>query len=112
MARAKKSVMREIDEELGLPAKACPAGDPLDRVTKLVVRGADGSLYLIPEADMEPFKLQDKPAQALAKVLDQAGEDVVATKLSSRVHKQIYEVGGCIRQGPPTLFLAGYRKKG
>jgi len=60
---------------------------------QILVRGADGGLYLLTDADLAPYKLSTEAAEAVTEVLKHADEDPKAEKLPSQVIKDIRNEG-------------------
>jgi hypothetical protein len=68
-------------------AKARPARKKRQR--KMLVRGADGGLYLLTDNALAPFKLRKQKADAVTKILEEAQNNPVPFKLSERLVKEI-----------------------
>jgi len=68
-------------------AKEEPAPETPKR--KTLVRGADGSLYVLTDKDLAPFKLPEERAEKVTQILKDAQENLVVAKLSSRVIQEM-----------------------
>jgi hypothetical protein len=68
-------------------AEEKPASEKPKR--KILVRGADGALYLLTHKDLAPFKLEEDKAEKVTKILEKAHENPVVTKLPARVIEEL-----------------------
>jgi hypothetical protein len=59
------------------------------RGRKILVRGADGGLYLLTDNALAPFKLHKQKAEEVTKILKKAQKNPVPTKLSKHLIKDI-----------------------
>jgi hypothetical protein len=66
---------------------------------KTLVRGADGSLYMLSHRDLAPFKVHEKKAKKLDSLLKGAKKSPVVAKLSATLVRQIRAVEGCVAIG-------------
>ncbi len=55
----------------------------------ILVRGADGGLYLLTDDALAPFKLHKQKAEAVTKILQKAEKNPAPKKLSKRVINEI-----------------------
>jgi hypothetical protein len=69
------------------------------RGTKTLVRGADGSLYLLSRRDLAPFKVHEKKAKKLDSLLKGAKKSPIVAKLSTTLVRRIRAVEGCVATG-------------
>jgi hypothetical protein len=70
------------------------------REAKILVRGPDGSLYLISHRDLAPFKVHEKKAKKLDQLLKSAKKSPVRAKLTATLVRRIQGVDGCVATGP------------
>lgn len=71
----------------------------------VLVRGADGALYLVTEKDLAPFRVPEDRAKQLTEILENARKDVVVYDLSSSAIKQIQALAQCIKHVSPEIHL-------
>jgi len=69
-------------------AKRKPAGKT--REAKTLVRGPDGSLYMLSHRDLAPFKVREQNAKKLDRLLKSAKKSPVQAKLSAALVKKIH----------------------
>ena len=69
-----------------------------------LVRGADGGLYLLTDADLASHKLSDAEANAVTEILKDADENPRAEKLPSQVIKDIRNEGSGLDQSADTYI--------
>jgi hypothetical protein len=74
-----------------------PAGKT--REAKTLVRGPDGSLYMISHRDLAPFKVDEEKAKKLDQVLKGAKKSPIRAKLSAAIVRRIQIVDGCVMTG-------------
>ncbi len=58
----------------------------------VLVRGADGALYMLTEEDLQPFKVEEEKAKEIREILSEAPKEVVVRKLASNVIKQLQAI--------------------
>lgn len=78
-------------------AKRKPASKT--REAKTLVRGPDGSLYMIGHRDLAPFKVQEEKAKKLDQLLRSAKKSPVRAKLSAALVKRIQADDMCVFAG-------------
>jgi len=78
-------------------AKRKPAGKTREAHT--LVRGPDGSLYMISHRDLKPFKVHEEKAKKLDQVLKSSKKSPVRAKLSAAIVRRIQAVDGCVMTG-------------
>jgi hypothetical protein len=69
------------------------------REAKTLVRGPDGSLYMISHRDLAPFKVHEEKAKKLDQVLKSAKKSPLRLKLSATLVRRIQAVEGCVATG-------------
>jgi hypothetical protein len=88
------------------PKKRKPGGRKLgvgEVVPGVLVRGSDGSLYLISENDMGPFKLTKQQANELRSILRDVS--LVVPKLPPDVVSEIQDFFDCVQNTHPEIEL-------
>ncbi len=68
------------------------SGTTPERTT--LIRGADGALYALSDADLAPFRVEKE--KETTDILKKAKEDRKASKLPDSVVQQIQAVQGCV----------------
>lgn len=69
------------------------------REAKTLVRGPDGSLYMISHRDLAPFKVHEEKAKKLDQLLKSAKKSPVRAKLSATLVKRIQACDMCVMTG-------------
>jgi len=69
------------------------------REAKTLVRGPDGSLYLISHRDLAPFKVHETKAKKLDQLLKSAKKSPVCSKLSAKLVSRIQADPMCVAVG-------------
>jgi hypothetical protein len=64
-----------------------------------LVRGPDGSLYMISHRDLAPFKVHEEKAKKLDQLLKSAKKSPVRAKLSAAIVRRIQLVDACVMTG-------------
>ena len=78
-------------------AKRKPAGKTREAHT--LVRGPDGSLYMISHRDLKPFKVHEEKAKKLDQVLKSSKKSPVRAKLSAAIVRRIQADDMCVFAG-------------
>ena len=78
---------------------------------KMLVRGADGALYLLTGKDLAPFKLREKNAEKVTQILKHAHENLVVAKLSSGVIHEMDFSKSVNSASSSEIFINTVRKK-
>ncbi len=69
------------------------------REAKTLVRGPDGSLYMISHRDLAPFKVEEEKAKKLDQLLKSAKKCPVRAKLPAALVRQIQAAKFCVWAG-------------
>lgn len=69
------------------------------REAKTLVRGPDGSLYMISHRDLAPFKVHEEKAKKLDQLLKSAKKSPVRAKLSATLVSRIEDAELCVATG-------------
>jgi hypothetical protein len=80
-------------------ARVSKKGGSGSRGRKTLVRGADGSLYMLSHQDLKPFKLHEKKAKKLDQILKSAKKSPSVSKLPAGLIAQIQSAQGCVSTG-------------
>lgn len=62
----------------------------------LLIRGADGALYLLAGNDLTPYKLKEKQAASVRRVLKKEHVDPIVSKFNDKIVKELRALGSCI----------------
>jgi hypothetical protein len=66
---------------------------------KTLVRGPDGSLYMISHRDLAPFKVHEEKAKKLDQLLRSAKKSPVRAKLSAALVRRVQADDMCVAAG-------------
>jgi hypothetical protein len=81
------------------------------RKRKMLVRGADGALYLLTRKDLAPFKLPEEKAEKVTEILKDEHENLVVAKLSSKVLHEMDFSKSVSSASSSEIFINTVRKK-
>ena len=62
----------------------------------VMIRGADGALYIVTEKDLAPFRVSDEKAQKLTEVLGGAPAEIVSYDLAPDVMRSVHALAKCV----------------
>ena len=63
----------------------------------VLVRGADGALYMLTEEDLQPFKVGEEKAKKIREILSEAPKEVVVRKLTPNVIKKLQTIARLVQ---------------
>lgn len=62
----------------------------------MMIRGADGALYIVTEKDLAPFRVSDAKTRKLAEMLEEAPTKIVSYELAPDLMRAVAEVAKCV----------------
>ena len=62
----------------------------------VMIRGADGALYIVTEKDLAPFRVPEDKARQLTDMLAKAPAEIVSYDLSPDVMEDVHRLAKCV----------------
>ena len=69
---------------------------PATKQPGVMIRGADGALYIVTEKDLAPFRVPEEKARQISDILAAAPAEIVSSNLSPDVMETLHKLAKCV----------------